>query len=173
LAAAAVAAFWASMQFVVFVRLRDRLTNLQTQVSSASSAVSGMRASAAGRQKIAGIRSGLAQSSEERGSVSDLLATLAESAPPGTQLDSFTVQRVSDGWKTAIFGRAAGATGSAAVGAATTMYHHLQRRSPKLRNLDFQVSSYLPASRGDTASLKGVTQLAFEIVFTAPGPVQR
>lgn len=172
LTAAAVAAFWASMQFLVFRQTRQRLTLTQAQVSRASTAVAGMRSSVEGRQKIAGIRSNLAFSVEERRRVRELLMTLAESSPPGAQLDSFSVERVGEGWKTSLFGRAAGATGSAAVGAATSMFHHLQRSSLKLKSLEFQVSSYLPAKAGDSSSMAGANQLTFEITFVAPGPVQ-
>jgi hypothetical protein len=172
LTAAAVTAFWAVMQFSVFLRTKRDLGSVQAQVAKALPAVTGMRQSAEGRQRIAGIRSTLAFSQEERRRVDDLLMSLAESAPPGAQLDSFSVERVGEGWHTTVFGRAAGASGSDAVSAATSMYHHLQQRSPKLKDLDFQVSSYLQRQPTDSAHRAGADQLLFTVTFVAPGPAQ-
>jgi hypothetical protein len=172
LTAAGIAAFWAAMQFAVFVKTKREVVRVQAQVATALPAVAAMRQSAEGRQRIAGIRSSLAFSQEERRRVGDLLMSLAESAPAGAQLDSFSVVRVGEGWKTTVFGRAAGASGSAAVSAATGMYHHLQQRSPNLKDLDFQVSSYLPREPADSARGAGADRLLFTVTFVAPGPVQ-
>lgn len=172
LTAAAVAAFWAVMQFAVFLRTKRDLMSVQAQVAKALPAVAGMRQSAQGRQRIAGIRAALAFSQAERRLVGGLLTSLAESAPPGAQLDSFSVVRVGQGWKTTVFGRAAGASGSAALSAATGMYRHLQQRSPQLKELDFQVSSYLPRQAVDSGPATGGDQLLFTVTFVAPAPAQ-
>ena len=172
LTAAAVAAFWAVMQFAVFLRAKRDIVSVQAQVAKAIPAVAGMRQSAQGRQRIAGIRSALAFSQAERRLVGGLLTSLAESAPPGAQLDSFSVVRVGQGWKTTVFGRAAGASGSAALSTATGMYRHLQQRSPQLRELDFQVSSYLPRPAVDSGGAKAGDQLLFTVTFVAPAPAQ-
>ncbi len=172
LTAAAVAAFWATVQFAVFLRTKREITSLQEQVAKALPGVAAMRQSAQGRQRIAGIRSALAFSRDERRMVGGLLTSLAESAPPGAQLDSFSVVRVGQGWKATVFGRAAGASGSAALSAAIGMYRHLQQRSPKLKELDFQVSSYLPRQPADSGAARGADQLLFTVTFVAPGPGQ-
>jgi hypothetical protein len=172
LTAAAVAAFWAVMQFAVFLRTKQDVVRAQAQVAKALPSIERMRQSAEGRRRIAGIRSILAFSQEERRRIGDLLVSLAESAPAGAQLDSFTVERIGQGWKTTVFGRAAGTSGSAAVNAATGMYHRLQQRSLKLKNLDFQVSSYLPRQAADSARGPNPDQLLFTVTFVAPGPAQ-
>lgn len=174
LTAAVVAVIWAAAQFSVFTREKNDLIRLQNQVSNAIPAVTTMRQSAQGRERIAGIRSTLAFSQDERRRVSDLLSNLAASAPPGAQLDSFSVARAAEGWKTVAFGRAVGPSGAAAVGAATGMYHYLQQRSPKLKDLDFQVSSYVPRPTADPAHPQvGTDQLMFTVTFVAPGPTAR
>jgi hypothetical protein len=172
LTAAALAAFWAVMQFAVFLRTKQDIVRAQGQVATALPSLARMRQSAEGRHRIAGIRSTLAFSQEERRRIGDLLMSLAESAPTGAQLDSFSVERVGQGWKTTVFGRAAGMSGSAAVSAATGMYHRLQQRSPKLKDLDFQVSSYLPRPPADSTRGPGADQLLFTVTFVAPGPAQ-
>jgi hypothetical protein len=54
------------------------------------------------------------------------------------------------------------------------MYHFLQRRSPKLKGLDFQVSSYLPASQAQTGALASSSdQLLFTLTFVAPAATAR
>jgi hypothetical protein len=172
LTAAAVAVFWAAMQFALFLRTKRDVVTVQAQVARALPAVGGMRQSAQGRQRIAGIRAALAFSQAERSVVSSLLTSLAESAPAGAQLDSFAVVRVGQGWKTTVFGRAAGASGSAALSAATGMYRRLQQRSPKLKELDFQVSSYLPRPAADSGAGTGADQLLFTVTFVAPAAAQ-
>jgi hypothetical protein len=172
LTAAAVAAFWATVQFAIFLRTKRDVMAVQAQVAKALPGVAGMRQSAEGRQRIAGIRSSLAFSHEERRRVSGLLTSLAESSPAGAQLDSFSVVRVAQGWRTTVFGRAAGGSGSAALSAATGMYHHLQQGSPKLKELDFQVGAYLPRQPADSTRGATADQLLFTVTFVAPAPAQ-
>jgi len=172
LAAAAVAVFWAATQFSGLIRTKRDLVRVQHLVEQGLPAVTEMRQSADGRKRIAGIRSSLAFSVEERRRMGDLLLSLTESPSPGARFDSLSVERVSDGWKTTVFGQAAGASGSAAVSAATGLYHHLQQRSPKLKNLDFQINSYVQTPPADSANRTAVDQLFFTITFVAPGPAQ-
>jgi hypothetical protein len=139
-------------------------------VSQAILAVTSMRQSAEGRARIAGIRANLASSLDERRTVSELLSNLAAAAPPGAQLDSFSVDRAADGWRTVVFGRSRGATGAAAVSNATKMFHFLQRRSPKLKDLDFQVSSYVPRAATESGSSQLADELLFTVTFVAPVP---
>jgi hypothetical protein len=167
-AAALIAFLWCAVQFAGLRHERQTLVGLQEAVSRSVPALANMRQSAEGRARIAGIRAGLIASRDERHRVGNLLANLAAAAPPGAQLDSFTVERVAEGWKTVVFGRSSGPTGAAAVGNATGMYHFLQRRSPGLKDLDFQVSSYLPGPQtraGATAASSD--QLLFTLTFVA------
>lgn len=175
LAAAGIAFLWAATQFAGFTRERQALLRLQNQVATAMPAVSSMRQSADGRARIASIRASLASSQDDRHRVGDLLSNIAASAPPGAQLDSFSIERIPDGWKAVIFARAAGATGAAAVTTATSMFHFLERRSPRLKDLDFQVSSYQPtaaaAGQQPGPTHTGQNQLLFSVSFIAPaGP---
>ena len=172
MAFAGLAVVWAVIQFATLMRVERDTTAAQAQVTKSLTAVSGMRASAAGRARIAGIRSALAASRDEHRRVADVLRRLAESAPQGAQLDSFSIERIGSGWKTTIFGRAAGTTGSAAVTAATAMYHHLQGESPKLKNLEFAVSAYLPKKEGDSSKVANLNRLLFTIAFLAPSESQ-
>ncbi|HEY6219640.1 MAG TPA: hypothetical protein VIV65_06260 [Gemmatimonadaceae bacterium] len=160
--------FWAGIQFMGLVRDRSELIRLQREVSQAIPAVAALRQSAEGRQRIADIRSILSNSRDDRRRMVQLLASFAAAAPPGAQIDSFTVDRTQGGLKTAVFGRAAGPSSAKAVAAATTMYHHFQRQ-PRLRDLDFQVIAYLPAAAAtDSARAANASQLIFTVTFLSP-----
>jgi hypothetical protein len=174
--AAAVAVFWAGIQVSSFWRASQDITHLQEQVSKGLPAVNGMRESAQGRERIAGIRSNLALSQAERQVVEGFLVNVAASAPQGARLDSIGVFRASDGWRTTVFGRASGATGAAAVNAATSLYHYLRSHSPKLRDINFQVTSYIPkdpaVAAGKPAPLDSANALTFTVTFVAPAPAE-
>jgi hypothetical protein len=170
MAAALAAVVWAAVQFAGFRQQRQELFRLQQEVSQAVPAVTAMRQSAEGRARIAAIRANLASSLDERRTIGELLSNLAAAVPPGAQLDSFSVDRAADGWRTVIFGRSRGATGAAAVTNATKLFHFLQRRSPRLKDLDFQVSSYVPRTGAELGSSPAADELLFTVTFVAPVP---
>jgi len=167
--AAAIALIWAGAQFTSLLAERRRLLDLQGEVTRAAPTVAALRQSAQGREELAGIRKTLVGARADRRKLADLLSSLAASAPPGARVDSFNVQRTSDGLRTVVFGRASGPSGSAAVSAASGMYHYLQRHAPGLKKLDFQVSASRSRPQADTvANPAGRNELIFTVSFVAP-----
>jgi hypothetical protein len=164
LTAAAVAVFWCAMQLLVLGRSRQEIVRLQAQVERGLPAVAGMRQSAEGRERIAAIRAALASSQDERRDIDELMRRLADVPQPGATLDSFSVIRVEDGWKTTVFGQATGATGSAAMSAASGVYRYFRRQEPALKSLTIE-TSYMPAPAADS-TVKD--DLRFAITFVAP-----
>jgi hypothetical protein len=158
--------FWAALQFAVMQGTRREIVRLQAQVERAVPAVNGLRESARGRERIAGIREALATSHAERRALGVLLVGIAEAAPPGAQLDSFTVTRVGDGLKTRVFGRASGPSGPAALSAAAGLFRHFQRQ-PNLKELAFEPS--YGREPVDPAVNRAGDDVLFMISFLAPG----
>jgi hypothetical protein len=174
MAAAALALLWCGIQFGELRRDRNALAQLQDAVTRGVPAVASMRRSADGRARIAGIRASLQSSQADRRQLAELLSSLAAAAPVGAQLDSFSVERVPEGIKTVVFGRAVGPTGAAAVTNATGMYHYLERRSPRLKDLDFQVSSYVSAPVAPAGVSPTVQNaLLFTVTFVSPSAGER
>lgn len=165
-AVAAVAIIWAGFQFAGLMSDRQRLLDLQREVNRGIPALTAMRQSASGREELAGIRRTLASARDDRAKLADLLANLAAAAPPGARVDSFSIERTQDGLKTVVFGRATGPSGSAAVSAASAMYHYFQRHSPNLKKLDFQLGAAKTRAATDSAAAAG--ELSFTVSFVAP-----
>jgi hypothetical protein len=170
-AVAAIALIWAGVQFASLLGERRTMIDLQSEVTRATSAVAALRQSAQGREELAGIRKTLLSVREDRRKLATLLSTLAASAPAGARVDSFNIQRTADGLKTIVFGRATGLSGSAAVSAASGMYHYLQRNAPGLKKLDFQIGASRSRAPVDSQA-KGQEQneLIFTVSFVAPQP---
>ena len=167
LTAAAVAAFWCAMQVMVLQRTEGDIVKLQARVEQSVPAVSALRESAQGRQRIAGIRANLEASRSERLAVAEVLLGMSRAAQSGAQLDSVSVNRVEGGWKATVFGRASGASGAAAMGVASGLYRQFQRQ-PKLKDLQFDVT-YAPRLTGENAVVE-TDDLRFTISFVAPSP---
>jgi hypothetical protein len=148
IAIAAAAVVWAALQITGFRRAADDLGRLQAQVERSLPAVQGLRESAQGRERIAGIRSALQMASRERRAVVDVLTGVANATAPAAQIDSIESIRADDGIQNRVVVEASGATGPSAMSAASQFYTHLQRQQG-LRNLKFE-SSYLPRQNDKT-----------------------
>lgn len=163
--AAAVAAFWATMQVVNVNRARADIERLQGQVDRAVPALATARESAQGRERIAAIRAALRASQLERAIAADLMSAIATATRPGTQLDSIRVTRVEEGLKATLFYRATAATGPAAVSAARGHFTHFKAQ-PGLRNVAFE-SSFIPRMGTAEPSPSEQEQLQFTVSFIA------
>jgi len=164
--AAAVAAFWASMQVMVVKRSSDDIERTQARVEQTLPALSRAKESAQGRERIAGIRAALRASTSDRTALAQLMDGVGNAPPNGAQLDSLSIARVADGLKTTLFAHAEGATGPAAMSAATSFYRHFKSVTG-LKHLEFS-SAY-----GSRSASSGVTSppgedLHFTVTFVAP-----
>jgi hypothetical protein len=159
---AAAAVLWCGLQVVSFRKASNDLDRLQTQVERSLPAVQGLRESAQGRERIAGLRAALEDASRDRRSIVDVLTSVANATAPGAQIDSIESVRVAEGIENRLVVEAAGRSGPSAMGVASQFYSHLQRQRG-LKNLKFE-SSYLPRSQADNAD-----RVRFTISFlTAP-----
>ena len=141
LTAATVAAFWAGMQVLAVWRERSSLERVQAQVERTLPVVANARQSAQGRERIASIRSTLREANIERSSLASLMSRISTATRTGTQLDSLRVTRVPEGLRTTLYCHALGATGPAAMSAATGFYRHFQTVT-ELKELEFE-SAYV------------------------------
>ena len=169
LAAAGVAAFWAGMQVLTVSRERANLERVQAQVEQAVPVVANARQSAQGRERIASIRATLRDASLEKTAIADLMSHVSAASQIGTQLDSLRVTRSPEGLRTILYCHATGATGPAAMGAATAFYRHFQR-ADGLKELEFG-SAYAPRE-GAASVAAGAEELRFTVSFVAPAGAQ-
>ncbi|HET9426197.1 MAG TPA: hypothetical protein VFO55_12590 [Gemmatimonadaceae bacterium] len=164
LTAAAVAAFWAGLEVLSLRKTRVEVERLQAQVERALPTVSGLRQTAQGRERIAGLRAALQASTDDRAAISGILSSVAGATSYGARLDSISILRVEEGLQTRLSGQASGTSGPAATSAATGFYGHFRRRSD-LAKLDFQ-SVFIPRGPADKSALAR-DDLRFTISFVA------
>jgi hypothetical protein len=164
LTAAAVAAFWASLQVLAVRRETRNLEAVQSRVEAAVPALASARQSAQGRERIASIRTALHDASVEKSSIVTLMSAAATGTQSGTQLDSLRVIRVVEGIKTVLFGHATAASGPAAVSAATTFYRRFKTQSG-LKDFSFE-SAFAPRDGGSAPA--GLEELRFTISALLP-----
>lgn len=166
LTAAGVAAFWAGMQVMSVRRTSSDLENAQGRVAQTLPALSRARESAQGRERIAGIRSALRTATADRAALVELMDRVSDAPRNGAQLDSLAVTRVADGLKTTLFCHAGGATGPAAMGAATALYRHFKALSG-LKSLEF-TSEYGSRPVAPTPGSAQAENLRFTVTFLSP-----
>lgn len=169
--AAAIAAFWCAMQVLTVSRLRADVERLQNQVEQASPALAKARESIQGRERIAAIRSVLADANAERDAVARFMSIVADASAPGTRLDSIAMVRADDGLRTTLFGQSSGPSGPAAMSAATSYYRHF-RNSTRLKSLAFS-SAYVPRTPGEKGIVPPGEDLRFTVSFVAPVGVEK
>lgn len=161
--AAAVAAFWAGMQFVASNRERQKLEEVQSRVERALPAIAAARQSAAGRERIASIRTALGDAIAEKRAVVGVMSAVP-STQSSAQLDSLHITRVVDGVRTSLFGHATAPTGPGATSVANFYYRRF-KSTPGLKDVSFQ-SAF--ASRDTVSAKSGLERLTFTISAVSP-----
>ena len=165
LTAAAVAAFWAGMQFLTVRREQSELARVRSQVERVLPALATARESALGRKRIASIRTALRGAITEKATAADLMSRIASVSPDGTQLDSIRVDRTETGLRATLFGHASAATGPLAMTAANAFYRRF-KGMPGLKDVEI-ASSYAPRDPSIPTATLG-ENMRFRLSFLAP-----